>query len=170
MAIYGLHPVSAETVNYIVQRGDLYATLGVVAGFVVYAWKPGLRRYGVYLLPALAGMLSKPSALIFAPILLAYILLIDSAGRGDLRQPVPVASVGRKARRKASKPAAPARQESLLSRARLSIPAFVLCAAFWYFQKIMTSSSVIYTRLSSFDYWITQPYVTLRYVRSFFLL
>ena len=30
-AIYGLHPVCAETVNYIVQRGDLLSTLGVVS-------------------------------------------------------------------------------------------------------------------------------------------
>src|SRR5581483_4922908 len=31
-ALYGLHPAVAETVNYIVQRADLYSTLGVVAG------------------------------------------------------------------------------------------------------------------------------------------
>src|SRR6185369_2730399 len=30
-ACYGLHPANAETVNYIVQRADLYSTLGVVA-------------------------------------------------------------------------------------------------------------------------------------------
>src|SRR5258708_5966442 len=91
VAIYGLHPVSAETVNYVVQRGDLYATLGVVAGVVGYAAKPGLRRYGVYLLPALAGMLSKPNALIFPPLLLAYTLLIDCAGSLNRAQPVPAA-------------------------------------------------------------------------------
>ena len=32
---YALHPVNAETVNYIIQRGDLYSTLGAVAGLVV---------------------------------------------------------------------------------------------------------------------------------------
>src|SRR5262249_44724564 len=53
VAIYALHPVSAETVNYVVQRGDLYATLGVVAGVALYAGKPGWRRFGLYLLPAL---------------------------------------------------------------------------------------------------------------------
>src|SRR3954453_23915131 len=30
-SIYALHPVCAETVNYIVQRGDLLSTFGVVA-------------------------------------------------------------------------------------------------------------------------------------------
>ncbi len=77
VAIYGLHPVSAETVNYIIQRGDLYAALGIVAGVVIYAWKPGLRRRGLYLLPPLAAMLAKPTSLIFAPLLLIYIVLID---------------------------------------------------------------------------------------------
>ena len=77
VAIYGLHPVSAETVNYIIQRGDLYATLGIVAGVMVYAWKPSLRRRGFYLLPPLAAMLAKPTSLIFAPLLLIYIVLID---------------------------------------------------------------------------------------------
>ena len=33
---YGLHPANAETVNYIIQRGDVYATLGVVAGLLFY--------------------------------------------------------------------------------------------------------------------------------------
>lgn len=139
VAIYGLHPVSAETVNYVIQRADLYATLGIVAGVVVYAWKPSSRRYGLYLLPALAGMLAKPSALMFAPILLAYIFLVEHKGK----QPV--------------------------SSIRSAIPAFVLAGGFWYFQKVMTPASVVYTKLSWIDYWSTQPYVTLLYVRSFFL-
>ena len=46
VAIYGVHPVVAETVNYIVQRADLYAALAVVAGLVFYIERPGLRRYG----------------------------------------------------------------------------------------------------------------------------
>jgi protein O-mannosyl-transferase len=182
VAIYGLHPVSAETVNYVIQRGDLYATLGVVAGVVVYAWKPGLRRFGFYLLPAFAGMLAKPSALIFAPILAAYIFLIDYGKREKagtvLREKV---TTTRKAIRKASREsrqieAAPPSEEPfqfrdrLISTARQSIPAFILCAAYWFFQKIMTPASVVYAlKTSPLDYWITQPYVTLRYFRSFFL-
>jgi hypothetical protein len=77
VALYRLHPANAETVNYIVQRADLYATLGVVAGVAMYALLPRQRLWGLYLIPALAGMLGKPTALVFAPILVAYILLID---------------------------------------------------------------------------------------------
>jgi protein O-mannosyl-transferase len=142
VALYALHPASAETVNYIVQRADLYVALGIVAGVVVYAWKPEARRYGLYLLPPLAAMFAKPTAIVFAPILLAYIVLID---RGLERA------------------------ESLFSCALRSIPAFVLCAAFAYLEKVMTPPTFFHTTLKSFDYWITQPYVTLRYFRTFFL-
>jgi protein O-mannosyl-transferase len=131
-AIYGLHPVSAETVNYIVQRGDLYATLGIVAGVVLYARK----SYRWYFLPPLAGMLAKPTALVFAPILLAYIILIERDTKSYVRR---------------------------------SLPAFALSGLLAYIQKLMLPTGFVGTTLSSFDYWITQPYVTLRYFRSFFL-
>ena len=137
VAIYGLHPVSAETVNYIIQRGDLYVALGIVAGIAMYAWKPAWRRYGFYLIPPLAAMFSKPTALIFAPLLLAYIVLIDRER--------PVSSILR------------------------SIPALVLSGAFLLLEKAMTPPTFFHTTIKSFDYWITQPYVTLRCFRSFFL-
>jgi tetratricopeptide (TPR) repeat protein len=140
VALYGLHPVSAETVNYVVQRGDLYATLGAVAGVAMYALLPGQRRWGLYLAPALAGMLGKPTALVFAPILLAYIALLD---RGA--------------------------QESLASCLRRAAPAFLLSFAYAIFQGVMTPASYSGSAFAPFDYWITQPFVTLRYVRSFFL-
>ena len=53
-AWFGLHPAMAETVNYVIQRGDLYCTLGSVAALLVYARYPSLRRMG--LLPAPAGL------------------------------------------------------------------------------------------------------------------
>ncbi len=132
-AVYALHPVSAETLNYIIQRGDLYVALGIVAGLVLYASKPTWRRYGLYLLPPLAAMFAKPPALVFALFLLAYVVLIDRAS--PLR----------------------------------AIPAFVLSAAFLLLEKVMTPPTFFHTSITSFDYWITQPYVALRYFRSFFL-
>ena len=45
-SIYALHPVCAETVNYIVQRGDLLSTLGVVAALGIYLLWPAHRRWG----------------------------------------------------------------------------------------------------------------------------
>src|ERR1051325_11324423 len=80
-AIYGLHPVCAETVNYIVQRGDLLSTLGVVACLLLYIRMPALRRYGLYLIPVVLGALVKPPALIFPVLLAAYVVLFEPRAR-----------------------------------------------------------------------------------------
>ena len=40
-ACYGLHPANAETVNYIIQRADLYDALGVVASLLFSRPFPG---------------------------------------------------------------------------------------------------------------------------------
>lgn len=79
IALYGLHPAIAETVNYVIQRADVYATLGVVAGLWVYIGWPERRRLALYLLPVVLANLAKPTALIFPPILLAYLLLFERA-------------------------------------------------------------------------------------------
>src|ERR1700721_1569838 len=50
VALYGLHPVMAETVNYVIQRGDLYSTMLAVAALAIYALAPKLRRLGLYLI------------------------------------------------------------------------------------------------------------------------
>jgi tetratricopeptide (TPR) repeat protein len=77
VAVYGLHPAIAETVNYVIQRGDVYSTLGVIAGLVLYALAPRSRRFGLYLIPVIAGILSKPPAVIFPAFLFVYVWLIE---------------------------------------------------------------------------------------------
>ena len=88
-ACYGLNPANAETVNYIVQRADLYNTLGVAASLLCFIAWPEQRKRGYYLIPAVLAYLSKAPALIYPLILLAYVWLFeipegegqDSAGR-----------------------------------------------------------------------------------------
>ena len=81
VALYGLHPAMAETVNYVIQRGDLYSTALVVASLALYALKPGLRRYGLYLLPLALALITKQPAAIFPALLFAYVLLFEKPGR-----------------------------------------------------------------------------------------
>ena len=76
-ALYGVHPAIAETVNYIIQRGDIYSTLGVVAGLLIYIRWPHRRHQGLYLIPVALGLLSKPPALVFPAILFTYLLLFE---------------------------------------------------------------------------------------------
>jgi tetratricopeptide (TPR) repeat protein len=77
-AVYGLHPVCAETINYIVQRAELLSTLGVVAGLAIYAWRPNWRRFGIYLVPVVLGVLAKPPALVFPILLFAFVYLFET--------------------------------------------------------------------------------------------
>ncbi len=76
-ALYGIHPAMAETVNYIVQRAELYCTLGSIAGLVMYTRWPLSRRTGLYLLPVAAAVVSKTPAVVFPAILFVYLWLIE---------------------------------------------------------------------------------------------
>jgi protein O-mannosyl-transferase len=76
-ALFAVHPAIAETVNYIIQRADLYSTLGVVASLAVWAFLPRWRKYGLYLLPLAAAILCKPPAMVFPAILFFYVWLIE---------------------------------------------------------------------------------------------
>jgi len=90
-AWYGLHPACAETVNYVIQRGDLLSTTGIVASVLIFARYPNRRRQCWYLIPAILATLAKTPALIFPAMLIAYIYFIESPGnwKGALRATVP---------------------------------------------------------------------------------
>jgi protein O-mannosyl-transferase len=80
VALYGLHPAMAETVNYIIQRGDLYSTMLVIASLTLYVLRPNLRRFGFYLLPLALALITKQPAAIFPALLFAYVLLFEKPG------------------------------------------------------------------------------------------
>lgn len=138
---YGLHPATAETVNYIVQRADLYATLGVVAGLVMYIRLPKPRKFGLYLLPVILGALSKAPAVVFGVILLIYIFLFDEDAQWN-------------------------RAWNAIWR---SMPAQVASGILAVMCVKLTSKSYVGPGMPSNMYWATQPFILLRYIRSMFL-
>ena len=77
VAWYALHPVNAETVNYIIARSEILSTLGVVAALVLFSGDGAARRYHLYLVPAFLGILSRESGAMFAPLLLVYAALFE---------------------------------------------------------------------------------------------
>ncbi len=81
VALYGLHPAMAETVNYIIQRGDLYSTMLMIASLALYVLHPGSRRFGLYLIPLAIALITKQPAAIFPALLFAYVLLFEQPGR-----------------------------------------------------------------------------------------
>jgi tetratricopeptide (TPR) repeat protein len=76
-AWYAVHPANAETVNYIIARTEMLSTLGVVAALVMFGGGGVSRRYHLYLVPAVLGILGKESAAMFAPLLFLYVALFE---------------------------------------------------------------------------------------------
>lgn len=82
-ALYALHPLCAETVNYIIQRGEILSAIGVVGTVFLYARAPRWRRFGVYLVPLVFGALAKPPALIAPALVAAYVWLFEAEEPAD---------------------------------------------------------------------------------------
>jgi tetratricopeptide (TPR) repeat protein/uncharacterized membrane protein YphA (DoxX/SURF4 family) len=138
---YALHPAIAETVNYIIQRADLYAALGVIAGMVIYIRFPGLRKFGIYLLPVILGAFSKATAVVFGGILLVYIFLFEEDADWNRWRP----TIWR------------------------SLPALIVSVILAEMNIHLTSKTYLPSVTPSAMYWATQPYVLMKYVRSLFL-
>ena len=140
-AWFGLHPAIAETVNYIIQRGDLYCTLGCVAALLFFAQFPHLRRTGLYLVPIAFALLSKPPASVFPALLFFYVFFFEVADGRD--------------RFKVSFLAA--------------LPSLVFTVGILWFESAMTPKSYLPSILRPWDYRLTQPFVWLRYFGELFL-
>ncbi len=142
-AWYGLHPAMAETVNYVIQRGDLYCTLGCVAALYVFVRYPERRRYALYLVPFVLAMLSKPPAAVFPLLLLLYVYFFETAGEAE----------GRRWR----------------TAGLAAVPSIAVTLALLWLQSAMTPKSYLPGIVSAADYRLTQPYVWMRYAGALFL-
>jgi protein O-mannosyl-transferase len=138
-AWFGLHPAMAETINYVIQRGDLYCTLGSVAALVVFARYPRLRRTGIYVLPLVFALLSKPPAAVLPVLLFFYIFFFE------------------------------AREKRVCEGLLAALPSAVVVGLLLWLQSTMTPKSFMPTLFSPWDYRMTQPFVWMRYVGEFFL-
>ena len=144
VGLFALHPVSAETVNYVIQRGDLLSTAGVVAALAIYVRRRppdrsrGFRQWAwtaAYLAPFVFGLLAKPPALIFPVLLLVYLRLFE-------RRPGVI-------------------------RALTPSVAVAIVAAWWLANR--TPPTFATGAASPARYLLTQPFVALRYFVSFFV-
>lgn len=149
MAWYMLHPATAETVNYIIARADIQSTLAVVAGFVLYQYSPFCKKTFIYLIPVGIGILAKPPAVMFAPLLFFYVLLFEE----DLS----LIDIFKRTHFK-----------HLWSSIIKSLPAFIFCALLYLLVSKFTPNTWEAGGNSSIHYLITQPYVILHYFCTFF--
>ena len=78
VGVYALHPACAETINYICARSDSLSTLTIILGLALYTELPDWRKFGLYLVPPVLGMLVKATTVAFAPILFCYVALFSA--------------------------------------------------------------------------------------------
>jgi len=147
-ALFALHRVNTETVNYLCQRAEIIATLGVVGSFVFYQYAPRWRKSLLWHLPWLLGAFAKQSALVFAPLLAISLAIFPEQDDGS-REPGP-----------------PRRWPSWLTA---SAPAFVLAAAFYGLQARLAEPNLLRTLVTPRAYLQTQAFAFPHYFRLFLL-
>jgi len=75
--VFGLHPAMADTVNYVIARSDLLSTLGATATVALWAVGGRSRRWQLFLVPALLGVLAKEQGAMAAPLLFLWVGVMD---------------------------------------------------------------------------------------------
>jgi protein O-mannosyl-transferase len=149
-ALFCVHTGNTQTANYISARSELLSGLGVLGGFLIYIHRAEWRRYYLYLIPVILGALAKTPAVMFAPLVLVYILLIErQLSLGDLF----------------TKRAWPEVRGALLSVA----PVFVFGGLVYAFVESMNPPGQSYGGAGRMLYLATQTWVWVRYVRLFFV-
>ena len=155
LAIFGatlfcVHTVNSHTVNYLSSRSSLMATLGIVGSLILYIAWPRQRGTFIYLLPMSICALAKPLAIVFAPILYCYILLLEpGVSLRDIRLPEFWAHAWR--------------------ALKTSTPAFIVGGALFLFVSHMNADTFVYGSVGRLEYLHSQAFAWLHYARLFFV-
>ena len=149
-AWFGLHTVNAETMNYIISRSDLLSTFFVVASFVVYLYFPDKRKWGLFLLPFIFGILTKLTSAMFIPMLMIYFALFEL--------PKLLEQASDKAARK---------QVMIKYLVQAGVLMLIMVVGVGFVMG-MQSDSFTPGGSSRWQYLITQPFVLFHYFISFF--
>jgi Flp pilus assembly protein TadD len=140
VALFGLHPACADTVNYVIQRAEVWSSLGTTASVAVYAARPAWRRYGLFVLPGVLGVFAKTTPASIFPLLIAlYAWGVERQPRRERWMSVALAAAG-------------------------SALAVTMCGRFTYATQTFDPGAPPLSQ-----YLWTQPWVMLRYLRNFFL-
>lgn len=150
VAWYLLHPANAETINYVIARSDVQSTFFVVAAFAMYVSSAVCQKWSLYLVPVFIGALAKPTAVMFAPMLLFYVLLME--------EQLSLSSIFKKTY-----------FSKTWAAIKKTIPSFVVCAIMYVLVDKLTPKNWEPGGTSPLQYLITQPYVITYYFKTFFL-
>lgn len=75
--IAAIHTVNTETMNLISSRSEELSAIATLAAFLLIQFSPRSRRWHLYLIPIVIGALAKAQIVIFAPLLLVYLIFIE---------------------------------------------------------------------------------------------
>lgn len=85
-ALFAVHVGNTQVGNYVSARSESLSAAGLLAGFVLYLRGGRWRRLYLYLVPMALGALAKPPAVLLAPLLLLWRLLVEEKlGPRELR-------------------------------------------------------------------------------------
>jgi tetratricopeptide (TPR) repeat protein len=134
-----IHTVNTETMNLLSSRSEELSALATLAAFLMIRRWPRARRWHLYLIPIAIGALAKAQIVIFAPLLLVYLVLIEE----------------RSARKKAAWIAV--------------VPSFVAGLVLLVLLNRMNAPEWIPGGTSKWHYFLTQGYAWMHYTRLFFV-
>jgi protein O-mannosyl-transferase len=143
---YAVHPVCAETINYIIARSDSLATFFMLLAFWFYLKEGVYKKYFLYLIPFCIGAMAKPTALMFLPIVLIYEVLYNE--NKNIFNP-----------------------KSYFSKdvIKVALPTGICFVAIYATIKIMEAETFNPGGESLSRYLITQPFIYAHYIEQFFL-
>ena len=148
--LYCVHTANTQVGNYISARSESLAALGVVGAFLVYLLAPKWRRFHLYLLPVIIGATAKNHVVVFAPMLLAWKLMIE--------QQLSIPEVFTRKRW-------PVVRSAIVQ----SLPAFIVAIGLFFFVEGMSPPEQTYGGGSRMAYFAAQTWVWVRYVGLYFL-
>jgi tetratricopeptide (TPR) repeat protein len=137
--VASIHTVNTETMNLISARSEELSAMATLAAFLLIQFSPRSRRWHLHLIPIAIGALAKAQIVIFAPLLLVYLILIE----------------GRSVRKKATWAAV--------------VPSFIAGAVLLFVLNRMNAPEWIPGGNSKWHYFLTQGFAWMHYTRLFFL-
>ncbi|MBM77539.1 MAG: hypothetical protein CL846_03580 [Crocinitomicaceae bacterium] len=144
---FAVHTINAETINYICARSDSFSTLCIIASLLLFINK-STRKFHLYLLTMIVGILTKQTAVMFVPILFIYVILFEEKVKiKDFTN------------------------WSIRMIKIMVIPALVGGGLFLFNQLYLTPKSTVSVNLTvtKFEYISTQFFVMLHYLGNFIL-
>jgi tetratricopeptide (TPR) repeat protein len=76
-AIFCVHTANTETMNFLSSRSELISAIGFLGAFAIFIRWPKRRKQLLYLIPLAIGALAKAPVVIFAGVVIAWVILIE---------------------------------------------------------------------------------------------